>query len=210
VSETTPEKRKPVVDTTQLPPQGRGLRAWLGRTFLRAFDWEVAGGVPNAKKAVLVAAPHTSNWDLPFSLSIAWVLGVHIQWMGKDTIFRFPFGAMMRALGGIPVDRSKSHNAVAAAVKLLKESDELIAFKDIAAPPRRGAERRVRTRAIAENKYRGRGSKYRGVFPIKVNQLREVVEEILDRGAALPLRHRGRLEARDVRRALACTATTTR
>jgi len=93
---------------------------------LRAFDWEVAGGVPNAKKAVLVAAPHTSNWDLPFSLSIAWVLGVHIQWMGKDTIFRFPFGAMMRALGGIPVDRSKSHNAVAAAVKLLKESDELI------------------------------------------------------------------------------------
>lgn len=126
MSEPVGEVRKPVLDRTQLPPKGRGLSAWIGRTFLRAFDWEVEGGVPNAPKAVLVAAPHTSNWDLPFSLAVAWVLGVRIRWMGKHTIFRFPFGSLMKALGGIPVDRRKSHNAVAAAVSILDEADELI------------------------------------------------------------------------------------
>ena len=122
----TDEKLRPVVETSQLPAKGKGFSAWVGRTFLKAFGWEVSGGIPHAKKVVLVAAPHTSNWDLPFALSVAWVLGVRIRWMGKHTIFRFPFGGMMKAMGGIPIDRRERHNAVSAVIELLNKSDELI------------------------------------------------------------------------------------
>lgn len=122
----TDEKPRPVLETSQLPAKGKGVSAWFGRAFLKAFGWEVSGGIPHAKKAVLVAAPHTSNWDLPFALSVAWVLGVRIRWMGKHTIFRFPFGGIMKAMGGIPIDRRASHNAVSAAIELLDKNDELI------------------------------------------------------------------------------------
>jgi 1-acyl-sn-glycerol-3-phosphate acyltransferase len=84
----------------------------LASLFLRVSGWEAEGERPAARKYVLIAAPHTSNWDLAFLLAFAWVLGVKISWMGKHTLFRGPMGAVMRALGGIPVRRSRSENLV--------------------------------------------------------------------------------------------------
>lgn len=78
------------------------------------------------KKAVVVAAPHTTNWDLPFALAVAWTLGVRIRWVGKHTLFRFPFGPLMRALGGVSVDRRGSHDAVTAIAELMKQHDDLL------------------------------------------------------------------------------------
>ncbi len=98
----------------------------VGRAWLRAFGWQVAGGVPNVRKAVVVAAPHTSNWDLPFLLAIAWTLGVRIRWVGKHTLFRFPFGPLTRAVGGVSVDRRGSHDAVTAISELMKQYDDLL------------------------------------------------------------------------------------
>ena len=108
------------------PPEGRGLSGAVGRAWLRAFGWHVEGGVPDVKKAVVVAAPHTTNWDLPFTLAVAWTLGIRIRWVGKHTLFRFPFGPMMRALGGVSVDRRGSHDAVTAIAELMKQHDELL------------------------------------------------------------------------------------
>ena len=90
------------------------LRA-ASRAFLRAKGWKIDGSLPSGTpKCVLIAAPHTSNWDLPYTLMVAFTLRLHIYWMGKASIFRWPFGPVMRWLGGIAVDRSKSNNLVSA------------------------------------------------------------------------------------------------
>ena len=54
---------------------------------------------------MLVAAPHTSNWDFPLMLGVAWASGLNPVWLGKRELFRGPFGLISRALGGIEVDR---------------------------------------------------------------------------------------------------------
>jgi 1-acyl-sn-glycerol-3-phosphate acyltransferase len=103
-----------------------GVRRRIGKAWLRAFGWSVAGGKPDVTKAVIVAAPHTSNWDLPFMLAVSYALEIDIAWIGKHTIFAPPFGSLMRLLGGIPVDRRSRNNAVAAAVDVFRERDELL------------------------------------------------------------------------------------
>ena len=109
-----------------LEPQGRGVKALLGRTWIRAFGWNVVGGTPVVDKAVVVAAPHTSNWDLPFTIATAWVLGVKIRWVGKHTLFKPPFGIFLKLLGGVAVDRRTSNNAVEAIASVVASHDKLL------------------------------------------------------------------------------------
>ncbi len=99
------------------------LRAF-SKYMLRALGWQVQGVLPpQAHKAVLIAAPHTSNWDLPYTLMVAFCLRLNIYWMGKASLFRWPFGPVMRWLGGIAVDRSKSGNLVAASAAAINAAD---------------------------------------------------------------------------------------
>jgi 1-acyl-sn-glycerol-3-phosphate acyltransferase len=86
--------------------------------------WRVEGALaPGAGKCVLIAAPHTSNWDLPFTLMAAFALRLEVVWMGKASIFRVPFGPVMRWLGGIPVRRDQANNLVAASAAALRAAD---------------------------------------------------------------------------------------
>ena len=92
--------------------------------FLKLTGWRVEGALPShAARSVLIAAPHTSNWDLPYTLMVAFALRLNIRWMGKQSIFRAPFGGVMRWLGGIPVNREQSTNLVAASAKAIREAD---------------------------------------------------------------------------------------
>ena len=92
--------------------------------FLKLAGWKVLGTLPaQASKSVFIAAPHTSNWDLPYTLMVAFVLRLNINWMGKASIFRFPFGPLMRWLGGVAVDRSKANNLVAASAQAIREAN---------------------------------------------------------------------------------------
>jgi len=92
--------------------------------FLRLTGWKLDGALPPGHdKCVLIAAPHTSNWDLPYTLMVAFALRLNIYWMGKAQIFRFPFGPVMRWLGGIAVQREKSNNLVAASAEAIKAAD---------------------------------------------------------------------------------------
>ncbi len=94
------------------------------RAFLRLNGWTVEGALPSeAAKSVLIAAPHTSNWDLPYTLMVAFCLHLNIYWTGKASIFRWPFGAVMRWLGGIEVDRSKNNNLVSASAAAIVAAD---------------------------------------------------------------------------------------
>ena len=78
------------------------------------------------RKAVVVAAPHTTNWDMPHMIAVAWALDVRPSWLGKKSLFRFPFGWMMRKLGGIPVDRSRRANVVDQAIERFAAADRLL------------------------------------------------------------------------------------
>jgi 1-acyl-sn-glycerol-3-phosphate acyltransferase len=91
--------------------------------FLKWTGWTVEGALPpGVEKCVVIAAPHTSNWDLPYTLMVAYVLRLQIYWMGKSSIFTFPFGPIMRWLGGIAVNRTQANNLVDSCAQELVKS----------------------------------------------------------------------------------------
>jgi 1-acyl-sn-glycerol-3-phosphate acyltransferase len=99
---------------------------WLGRAWMGLFGWDVVGEVPPGGKFVLVGAPHTSNWDFPFTLAAAHVFRLKISWMGKDSAFRGPLGVVMRGLGGIAIDRSSRQGVVEQVAKRFKAVEKLV------------------------------------------------------------------------------------
>ncbi len=98
------------------------LSAWI----LKLWGWKITGHYPAELAKVLIAvAPHTSNWDFPVGVLVNSAGKYKANYVGKHTIFRWPFGYLFRWLGGIPVDRSKSHNFVAATVEAFKRERRL-------------------------------------------------------------------------------------
>ena len=96
----------------------------LSLAYLRLKGWTVEGSLPaRAEKCVLIAAPHTSNWDLPYTLMVAFVLRLNVYWVGKASLFKPPFGPVMRWLGGIAINREQSTNMVAASAQALQAAD---------------------------------------------------------------------------------------
>ncbi len=96
---------------------------WLSVGFLRLTGWKVVGELPaNAAKSVLIAAPHTSNWDLPYTLMVCFALRLNVYWMGKSSLFKPPFRGLMMWLGGIAVDRSQSNNLVQDSSNAIKQA----------------------------------------------------------------------------------------
>jgi 1-acyl-sn-glycerol-3-phosphate acyltransferase len=100
-----------VTDTTPIRPYGWAVKA-IARGFLKSTNWEPEGFRPAQPKFVLIAAPHTTNWDLAYLLAFAVIFDVRITWMGKHALFRPPLGWLMRAVGGMPVMRSKRGDLV--------------------------------------------------------------------------------------------------
>ena len=91
--------------------------------FLKLRGWKVNGELPaNGRTCVLIAAPHTSNWDLPYTLMVAFALRLNIYWMGKEQIFKPPFRGLMMWLGGLPVRRESANNLVAASIEALQNA----------------------------------------------------------------------------------------
>ncbi|HEY8461258.1 MAG TPA: glycerol acyltransferase, partial [Blastocatellia bacterium] len=80
--------RYTIFDTPVISPLIRGLALF----FLKAFGWRLEGRLPDADKLVVIAAPHTSNWDFPILLCLAFGLRAKSHWLGKHTLFRWPFG----------------------------------------------------------------------------------------------------------------------
>jgi 1-acyl-sn-glycerol-3-phosphate acyltransferase len=102
-----------------------GWNQSLARAFLSVTGWKPEGERPTAKRFVLIAAPHTSNWDLAYLLALAQLFDVHVSWMGKHSLFRPPMGWVMRSVGGIPVVRHKRGNLVNEMAKEFHERSEL-------------------------------------------------------------------------------------
>lgn len=89
---------------------------WLSRLLLHLGGWRVRGCAPAAPKYVLIAAPHTSNWDFPLTLMVCFALRLNVYWMGKASLFPPFVGGLVRWLGGIPVNRESRRNLVKSTV----------------------------------------------------------------------------------------------
>jgi 1-acyl-sn-glycerol-3-phosphate acyltransferase len=105
----------------------RGI-SWL---FLKAAGWHVATDWPDVPKSVVIAAPHTSNFDGLLMLAIAGWYRQKLSWMGKASLVSGPFGGLVRRAGCVPVDRSKSGDVVT----LMRETFEQAASLHLAISP---------------------------------------------------------------------------
>ncbi|OGQ92857.1 MAG: hypothetical protein A3J85_06185 [Desulfobacula sp. RIFOXYA12_FULL_46_16] len=90
------------------------------------FGWKTKGKSPDTHRYVLIAAPHTSNWDFVFFLLIIFKLRLPVYWMGKDSMFRWPFKGILKRLGGIPVNRSEKNNVVSFMAKAFENTERLV------------------------------------------------------------------------------------
>ncbi|MFT5100660.1 MAG: 1-acyl-sn-glycerol-3-phosphate acyltransferase [Planctomycetaceae bacterium] len=115
-----------MIDVEDFPaPKCNAFAHWLGKTIIRVSGWRVAGGVPKSKSMLIIAAPHTSNWDLFFLLGAAYSFRLSIQWLVKDSLFLPIMGSTLSFLGGIPVDRSKNNNLVTDLATRIQNSEGL-------------------------------------------------------------------------------------
>jgi len=99
-------------------------QALLG--FYRRQGWRAVGTPPPGGRYVLVAAPHTSNWDFVYFLGLAESLGIDPHFMAKDSLFRWPIGGFMRDMGGISVNRSGGRDMVGAMIDEFARRDRFV------------------------------------------------------------------------------------
>lgn len=111
--------------TPQLPRIHPFLR-WLAKVLFRVAGWRVEGELPRGGRAVVIAAPHTSYWDGPIMVAAGCVFGIKFSWMVKEAAFFFPLGILVRAFGGIPIDRSRRKNVVAQSIEQFQNRDALL------------------------------------------------------------------------------------
>lgn len=88
------------------------MRRLIARIFWTFSRWKLVTETAPTRPTLLIGAPHTSNWDFVLMLAIAWKLGVDFRWLGKKSLFAGWRGPIMRALGGIPVDRADASRVV--------------------------------------------------------------------------------------------------
>lgn len=107
---------------TPITKQFMNLCSWL---YLKLIGWKLEGTVPEQSKYIVLAGPHTSNWDFPLMLTMGSLLGAKPYWMGKKAIFKFPLGWFFKWMGGIPIDRSKKNSLVSQMVDIFDSTEEL-------------------------------------------------------------------------------------
>ena len=76
-------------------------------------------------RCVIIAAPHTSNWDLMLTFLFVLATGLSLRWVGKDTLFRGAFAWLFKKLGGIPVNRRVRQNFVEQMVAAFRSHETL-------------------------------------------------------------------------------------
>lgn len=105
---------------------------WFGRATLAALGWKLVGEAPRHPRVVLICAPHTSNWDFVLMLLISWAMDFGVHWIGKDSLFKPPFAGLMRALGGIAVQRGARSNQSGQVAERMKAATRADAARPLA------------------------------------------------------------------------------
>ncbi len=99
---------------------------FLASALLRLFGWHAIQGLPKFKKYVLIGAPHTSNWDFFVGMLTALAIGLRFKWLGKHTLFKNPFGYVLKFFGGIPIDRTIHSSVIERVAEMFNSSERLV------------------------------------------------------------------------------------
>ena len=139
-----PEGQSPEADLSDRSP------GWLSRLLSRMVlwlykraGWQAVGEVPEPRRFVIIAAPHTSNWDFVYFMGLTHDLGIKSYFMAKNSLFRWPFRRFLLDVGGVPIDRSSNQNYVQAMADEFARRKEFILT--IAPEGTRGAVRKWKT-----------------------------------------------------------------
>jgi 1-acyl-sn-glycerol-3-phosphate acyltransferase len=112
--------------TDDSAPVSRTRLQRLGTLGLKRFGWRIVGELPRDPKFVIIAAPHTSNWDFFPAMGARFALGLKLHFLGKHTLFRGPLGTFLRAIGGRPVRRDSPEGLVADVAAEIRESPAFV------------------------------------------------------------------------------------
>jgi 1-acyl-sn-glycerol-3-phosphate acyltransferase len=93
---------------------------------MRVLGWDIEGEMPDLPRFVIIVVPHTSNWDFFAGLACDLALDMDASWLAKHSIFKGPWGPLLKSLGGIPIDRSTAHNVVAQVADEFARRDKLV------------------------------------------------------------------------------------
>ncbi len=104
----------------------RTLMRWLALFFFLCTGWKTEGNKPEEARYVVIAAPHTSNWDFIYTLALSFIYRINPRIMMKDAWFRWPLGPLFRWLGALPIDRTRSRNVVAQSVEAFQDADRMV------------------------------------------------------------------------------------
>ena len=99
---------------------------WLTYRWLRFRGWSYEGELPDDPKLIIVGAPHTTNWDFMLFLGALYHWRMKVRYIGKHTLFRWPFGYFFKFFGGIPVDRDKPGGIVGQVKAEFDDTDRMI------------------------------------------------------------------------------------
>ena len=123
---SAPSHRPPASVTLFTTPLLSRILGWIAALFLKMVGWRTQDQSPPEGGFVFVAAPHTSNWDVFYMLAVAAKERIAIHWLAKASLFKRPFGGLMRWLGGIPVEQGRRTAVVEAAVAAFRARPGLI------------------------------------------------------------------------------------
>lgn len=104
----------------------RTLFRWLALMIFKCSGWRTQGCKPALARYVIIAAPHTSNWDFVFTLCLAFIYRINPVIMMKDAWFRWPLGGLFRWLGALPIDRSGPNNVVGQCIANFRRRQRLV------------------------------------------------------------------------------------
>lgn len=135
-------KGRMALETRKPSLMSRAVRALL-MWFYRRQGWTAFGEVPEPRRFIIIAAPHTSNWDFVYYIGLTQSLGITPHFMAKTALFRWPMKNFMLDMGGVPVDRSHGGNYVQAMIDEFSRRKEFMLT--IAPEGTRGAVRKWKT-----------------------------------------------------------------
>ena len=110
----------------KLPKGGNYLTRRIGREIFGVMGWRIEGEFPNRDKAIVAHVPHSSNLDFFLTIAFIWATGMRASFLIKHTVFWYPLGNIIRALGGIPVDRTQQNGLIRDVTQQFREKSKWV------------------------------------------------------------------------------------
>jgi 1-acyl-sn-glycerol-3-phosphate acyltransferase len=108
-----------------VPRAHSAFAAAFGRLMLTLFGWRIEGAFPDAPKMMIIVVPHTSNWDFPVGLMAKFALRLGCGFVAKESLFWWPLGAFLRAMGGVAVNRAAAGDVVGETARAYRSRERL-------------------------------------------------------------------------------------